>query len=81
MPSLSYEDQLVKEILHKYRVRGKYGRPVRRFNDTLKVAFGIQLIQIMDLNEKDQILTLNVWDQYVSIYKKNISGCHCLVPL
>ncbi|XP_071106607.1 neuronal acetylcholine receptor subunit alpha-10-like isoform X1 [Haliotis cracherodii] len=64
MPSLSYEDQLVKEILHKYRVRGKYGRPVRRFNDTLKVAFGIQLIQIMDLNEKDQILTLNVWDQY-----------------
>ncbi|XP_067672728.1 neuronal acetylcholine receptor subunit alpha-10-like [Haliotis asinina] len=64
IPTLSYEDQLVKEILHKYRVRGKYGRPVRRFNDTLKVAFGIQLIQIMDLNEKDQILTLNVWDQY-----------------
>ncbi|XP_046367254.1 neuronal acetylcholine receptor subunit alpha-10-like [Haliotis rufescens] len=62
--TLSYEDQLVKQILHKYRVRGKYSRPVRHFNDTLKVTFGIQLTQIMDLNEQDQILTLNVWDIY-----------------
>ncbi|KAK6170294.1 hypothetical protein SNE40_018716 [Patella caerulea] len=61
---LSNEDRLVKEILHAYKRRGKYGRPVKKYNDTLKVSFSIQLTQIMDLDEQNQILSLNIWDEY-----------------
>ncbi|ESO93339.1 hypothetical protein LOTGIDRAFT_161901 [Lottia gigantea] len=62
--SLSDEDKLVKKIIHAYERRGKYGRPVKKYNDTLTVYFSIQLTQIMDLDEKNQVLSLNIWDQY-----------------
>ena len=68
---LSWEDRLIKHLLARYRARGKYGRPVWHYNDTLVVKFMIQLVQIMDLDEKNQVLTLNVWDRYVS--KKKVS--------
>ncbi|KAL8616961.1 hypothetical protein ACOMHN_041879 [Nucella lapillus] len=61
---LSWEDRLIKHMLARYRARGKFGRPVRNYNDTMKVNFMIQLVQIMDLDEKNQVLTLNVWDRY-----------------
>ncbi|ESO93340.1 hypothetical protein LOTGIDRAFT_232752 [Lottia gigantea] len=61
---LSHEDRLIKHLLRIYKWRGKYGRPVKQYNDTVKVRFNMQLIQIMDLDEKNQILTLNVWDRY-----------------
>ncbi|XP_050391652.1 neuronal acetylcholine receptor subunit beta-3 isoform X2 [Patella vulgata] len=69
---LSDEDRLIKNLLARYRRRGKYGRPVIKYNDTVKVSFNIQLVQIMDLDEKNQILTLNVWDRYTwdDIYLK-----------
>ena len=63
---LSDEDQLIKHLLHMYKRRGRYGRPVKHFNDSVKIQFNMQLIQIMDLDEKEQVLTLNVWDRYVS---------------
>lgn len=62
--SMSYEDVLVKYVLDAYKSRSKYGRPVLHFNDTQKVEFAIQLTQIVDLDEQEQVLTLNVWDQY-----------------
>ncbi|KAL8568504.1 hypothetical protein ACOMHN_013805 [Nucella lapillus] len=61
---LSWEDRLIKHLLSRYRARGKYGRPVWHYNDTVVVWFMIQLVQIMDLDEKNQVLTLNVWDRY-----------------
>ncbi|XP_041363070.1 neuronal acetylcholine receptor subunit alpha-5-like isoform X2 [Gigantopelta aegis] len=61
---LSDEDQLIKHLLHMYKRRGRYGRPVKHFNDSVKIQFNMQLIQIMDLDEKEQVLTLNVWDRY-----------------
>ena len=64
--TMSYEDVLVKYVLSAYRSRSKYGRPVMNYNDTLTVEFAIQLTQIVDLDEQEQVLTLNVWDQYVS---------------
>ncbi|XP_067672594.1 neuronal acetylcholine receptor subunit alpha-2-like [Haliotis asinina] len=60
----SDEDRLIKILLSRYKRRGKYGRPVKHFNDTVKIEFNIQLIQIMDLDERNQVLTLNVWDRY-----------------
>ena len=67
--SMSYEDVLVKYVLDAYKSRSKYGRPVINYNDTLTVEFAMQLTQIVDLDEQDQVLTLNVWDQYVSMMK------------
>ena len=64
--TMSYEDVLVKYVMDAYKSRSKYGRPVIHYNDTLTVEFAIQLTQIVDLDEQEQVLTLNVWDQYVS---------------
>ncbi|XP_025103579.1 neuronal acetylcholine receptor subunit alpha-10-like isoform X1 [Pomacea canaliculata] len=61
---LSWEDKLIKHLLGRYRIRGKYGRPVLHYNESILIRFNMQLIQIMDLDEKNQILTLNVWDRY-----------------
>lgn len=58
---LSDEDRLIKHILKKYEYRGTLSRPVHRFNDIMTIYFGLQLIQIVDLDEKEQTLTLNVW--------------------
>ncbi|XP_076458177.1 neuronal acetylcholine receptor subunit alpha-5-like [Babylonia areolata] len=63
--SMSYEDVLGKYVLDAYKSRSKYGRPVLHYNDTLTVEFAIQLTQIVDLDEQEQVLTLNVWDQYM----------------
>lgn len=60
----SYEDRLIKHLLRKYAERGKFGRPVKNFSDIIQLRFGLQLIQIMSLDEKKQILTLNVWTNY-----------------
>ncbi|KAH9498917.1 Neuronal acetylcholine receptor subunit alpha-10 [Bulinus truncatus] len=62
---LSEEDKLIKSLLAKYRRRGTYSRPVEKYNDTITISYNMQLIQIMDLDEKNQVLTLNVWDRYI----------------
>lgn len=35
-------------------------------SDIISVHFGLYLIQILDVDEKDQILKTNIWYQYVS---------------
>ncbi|XP_059152826.1 neuronal acetylcholine receptor subunit beta-3-like [Physella acuta] len=62
---LSKEDKLIKTLMQRYRRRGTYARPVKNYNDSILVSYNMQLIQIMDLEEKNQVLTLNVWDRYV----------------
>ncbi len=41
------------------------GRPVVDPSTQLVVQFGVSLIQIIDLDEKSQVLTVNVWNTYV----------------
>ncbi|XP_069122894.1 acetylcholine receptor subunit alpha-like 1 isoform X4 [Argopecten irradians] len=60
----SEEDRLIKYLLRINSVRSQYSRPVLNYTDSVNVKFGLQLIQIMDLNERDQVLTLNVWSHY-----------------
>ncbi|XP_005094728.1 neuronal acetylcholine receptor subunit alpha-10 [Aplysia californica] len=62
---LSEEDKLIKTLLARYRRRGKYGRPVSHYNETITINYNMQLIQILDLDERNQVLTLNVWDRYI----------------
>ncbi|XP_071128335.1 neuronal acetylcholine receptor subunit alpha-10-like isoform X1 [Mytilus edulis] len=69
---LTEEDRLIHKKLKQYEYRGTLSRPVEKFTDIMKIEFGLQLIQIIDLDEKEQVLTLNVWvdhkwhDRYLS---------------
>jgi len=64
---MSAEKELIKELLKEYQRVGVVGRPVINTSETINVSYGIGLIQILDLDEKNQILTTNVWCRYVSI--------------
>ena len=64
---LSNEKRLIKDLLENYAKVGIVGRPVRNTAITITVDFGLALIQILDLDEKNQILNTNIWSRYVSI--------------
>jgi len=63
---LSDEKRLIKHLLRSYQRVGVVGRPVYNQSDTIKVRYGLQLIQILEMDEKNQVLTTNVWSRYVS---------------
>jgi len=65
---MSAEKMLIKTLLDHYAEVGVVGRPVYNTSETIYISYGIGLIQILDLDEKNQILTTNVWCRYVSIY-------------
>lgn len=64
----SIEKMLIKKLLEKYVAIGKIGRPVRNTSQTVNVEFGLSLFQLMDLNEADQMFTVNAWNKFVSIF-------------
>lgn len=66
---MSLEKKLITDILSNYAKMGKMGRPVAFDNETLKVYYGLSLIQILDLDERNQVLTTNVWATYVSTFR------------
>ncbi|XP_046582914.1 LOW QUALITY PROTEIN: neuronal acetylcholine receptor subunit alpha-5-like [Haliotis rubra] len=61
---LSDEKLLIRTLLEDYAKLGKMGRPVKQQNDTLPIYYGLSLIQILDLDERNQILSTNVWASY-----------------
>jgi len=63
--TLSHEKRLIKDLLGNYSNVGIVGRPVRNTSVTITIKFGLALIQILDLDEKNQILNTNVWSRYV----------------
>ncbi|ESO84738.1 hypothetical protein LOTGIDRAFT_131629, partial [Lottia gigantea] len=60
----SKEKQLIKKLLDRYELHGKEGRPVVNTSDSISVRFGLSLIQILDVDEKNQVLKTNVWYNY-----------------
>ncbi|KAH7645929.1 neuronal acetylcholine receptor subunit alpha-7-like protein [Dermatophagoides farinae] len=52
------ERHLINHLLNNYN---PLERPVENENDTLNVIFGITLQQIIDVDEKNQILISNLW--------------------
>lgn len=54
---------LIKTLLDKLN---PLERPVANESESLKVQFGITLQQIIEIDEKNQILIANIWLQYVS---------------
>ncbi|VDN14962.1 unnamed protein product [Dibothriocephalus latus] len=61
--SPSVENPLINYLLKKYDDIGHIGRPVRNHSQRVSVAFGLSLFQLMDLDEKEQMLTINVWNK------------------
>ncbi|RCN50784.1 hypothetical protein ANCCAN_03170 [Ancylostoma caninum] len=58
-------NRLFEDLLADYN---KLVRPVDNNSDTLVVRFKLKLSQLLDVHEKNQIMTTNVWLQHVSLY-------------
>ncbi|CAF1173993.1 unnamed protein product [Adineta steineri] len=56
------EQRLICDLLDNYQV--KWGRPVKNMTEDVEVQFGLQLIHISDLDEKNQVLITNQWQIY-----------------
>ncbi|CEF60228.1 Nicotinic acetylcholine receptor family and Neurotransmitter-gated ion-channel transmembrane domain and Neurotransmitter-gated ion-channel family and Neurotransmitter-gated ion-channel ligand-binding domain and Nicotinic acetylcholine-gated receptor, transmembrane domain-containing protein [Strongyloides ratti] len=54
----NFESQLYEDLLYDYN---KIPRPVKNSSDILLVHVGASLIRIIDVDEKNQILTTNLW--------------------
>ncbi|XP_059080777.1 neuronal acetylcholine receptor subunit alpha-7-like isoform X5 [Tigriopus californicus] len=52
------ERRLINDLLEKYN---NLERPVYNESEALKLAFGLTLQQIIDVDEKNQLLTTNIW--------------------
>lgn len=52
------EYRLVRDLMKNYN---KQVRPSSNFSEPLNVTFGVALAQIIDVDEKDQIITTNCW--------------------
>lgn len=73
---MSDEKRLIKYLLENYERVGIVGRPVYNTSETVRVNYGLALIQILDLDEKNQVLTTNVWSRYVSVFSGLWHGHH-----
>ena len=61
----SDEARLLSVIFERYKKFKKLARPVLNASSTMNVRFGITLIQILDFDEKNQMLATLVWKKYV----------------
>uniref|UniRef100_A0A3Q3ICM4 Cholinergic receptor, nicotinic, beta polypeptide 3a n=1 Tax=Monopterus albus TaxID=43700 RepID=A0A3Q3ICM4_MONAL len=52
------EDSLLRNLFRGYQ---KWVRPVQHANDTITVRFGLKISQLVDVDEKNQLMTTNVW--------------------
>ena len=62
----SEESRLVAFLQERYLRAGQVARPVRNSSQNLRIEFALVLIQILDFDETNQVLTTNVWKRYVS---------------
>ncbi|CAF3299274.1 unnamed protein product [Rotaria socialis] len=56
--SIPDEQRLMAQLLRNY---DPSARPVYNASNTVSVAFGIALTQLSDMDEKNQVLTTNIW--------------------
>ncbi|NXC40494.1 ACHA5 protein, partial [Penelope pileata] len=61
------EDRLFKHLFEDYQ---RWVRPVERLNDTIKIKFGLAISQLVDVDEKNQLMTTNVWLKQVSVKRE-----------
>ncbi|VDL19574.1 unnamed protein product [Hymenolepis diminuta] len=61
----SVEKALIRMLIARYQKFGVVGRPVRDNKQVLLVRYGLQLIQILELDENKQILHTNCWSMHL----------------
>lgn len=75
---VSEEMRLLSVIFHRYKDFKKLARPVLNASSTMNLYFGVAIIQMLDFDEKNQMLTTLVWKKYVSnVWKKYVSNVKC----
>ncbi|XP_075959993.1 neuronal acetylcholine receptor subunit non-alpha-3-like [Anarhichas minor] len=52
------EDALLRSLFQGYQ---RWVRPIQHVNDTVRVRFGLKISQLVDVDEKNQLMTTNVW--------------------
>ncbi|XP_076878048.1 neuronal acetylcholine receptor subunit beta-3b [Brachyhypopomus gauderio] len=52
------EDALLRHLFLGYQ---RWVRPTQHANSTIKVRFGLNISQLVDVDEKNQLMTTNVW--------------------
>ena len=63
----SEEVRLIHDLLIRARDNAhRLARPVKQVSDCIQIHFALSLVQILDFDEKNQIITLNVWKHYVT---------------
>lgn len=55
------EERLVRDLFRDYN---KLIRPVEHSNQTVEVEVGLSFVQLINVNEKNQVMTTNVWQQF-----------------
>jgi nicotinic acetylcholine receptor len=55
------EERLVRDLFRDYN---RLIRPVEHHNQTVEVQMGLSFIQLINVNEKNQVMTSNVWQQF-----------------
>ncbi|THD20719.1 Neuronal acetylcholine receptor subunit alpha-4 [Fasciola hepatica] len=61
---ISTEKSLIHLLLNRYKEFGVIGRPVRDSRIKMVIQYGLQLIQILHLDENKQVLRTNCWTIY-----------------
>ena len=64
--ALSAEKKLIRDLVDTYKEAGIVGRPVLNSSDAIIVDYGLALVQILNLDEKNQVLTISAWNRFVS---------------
>ncbi|KAF7663643.1 hypothetical protein LDENG_00204970 [Lucifuga dentata] len=57
-PHAHAEERLLQDLFAHYN---KLSRPVENSSDTVLVHFGLSIAQLIDVDEKNQMMTTNVW--------------------
>lgn len=71
------EKRLLHDLLDSYNT---LERPVVNESDPLQISFGLTLMQIIDVDEKNQMLVTNIWLKLVSIRVKKMTHIFSLLP-
>ncbi|XP_070275712.1 neuronal acetylcholine receptor subunit alpha-4 isoform X3 [Myotis yumanensis] len=58
------EERLLRKLFSGYN---KWSRPVANISDVVLVHFGLSIAQLIDVDEKNQMMTTNVWVKQLSV--------------
>ncbi|CAD5205802.1 unnamed protein product [Bursaphelenchus okinawaensis] len=79
-PYHDFQTEEQRLLYHLMRTYERSVRPVKNASDTVTVKLGMTLTNIFDINEKSQVLTINVWldqewrDELLAWEPKDFSG-------